>query len=73
MRVSLFSGRVARWSVSVALCQSILRIRLVVCVGRDAKERGLERPRLSDVTLNFEDRHENKSCSACPKDQHKHF
>ena len=39
MRVSLFTGRVARWSVSVALCRSILRIRLVVCVGRDAKER----------------------------------
>ena len=23
--------------------------------------------------LTFEHRHENKSCSACPKDQHKHF
>ena len=41
LRVSLFTGRVARWSVSVALCRNILHIRLVVCVGRDAKERGL--------------------------------
>ena len=49
LRVSLFTGRVARWSVSVALCQSILRIRLVVCVGRDAKERWLERPLHCDV------------------------
>ena len=46
MRVSLFTGRVARWSVSVALCRSILRIRLVVCVGRDAKEEGMSDPDL---------------------------
>ena len=39
----------ARWSVSVALCRNILHIRLVVCVGRDAKERGLERRRPCEV------------------------
>ena len=43
------TGRVARWSVSVALCRNILHIRLVVCVGRDAKERGLERHRFCDL------------------------
>ena len=51
LRISLFTGYVARWSVSVALCRNILHIRLVVCVGRDAKERGLERHRFCDVIL----------------------
>ena len=45
------TGRVARWSVSVALCRNILHIRLVVCVGRDAKERRLERRRPIEVEV----------------------
>ena len=45
------TGRVARWSVSVALCRNILHIRLVVCVGRDAKERRLERRRSIEVEV----------------------
>ena len=39
----------ARWSVSVALGRNMLHIRLVACVARDAKERGLKRRRLSEV------------------------
>ena len=39
------------WKVRIALCRNILHIRLVVCVGRDAKEKRLERRRPIEVEV----------------------